>query len=196
MAEFRKIWQADEAEIYGGDERIDHLNNRVDHEEKFTVGQMEVTALKTPCHTKGHICYYVTHPDSDSRIVLTGDTLFIAGCGKFFEGTAAEMHRNLNEVLAKLPDDTLVYPGHEYTYSNLKFAQHIEPGNENVRRKLEWASRCRERDEPTVPSTIAEEKEINPFMRTSSPEIQKKVGATDLIEVMARVRQAKNSFRG
>ncbi|KAK6016050.1 putative hydroxyacylglutathione hydrolase [Ostertagia ostertagi] len=139
------------------------------------------------------LCYYVTHPDSDSRIVLTGDTLFIAGCG---EELLPRCIATLNEVLAKLPDDTLVYPGHEYTYSNLKFAQHIEPSNENVKRKLEWAARCRERNEPTVPSTIAEEKEINPFMRTSSPEIQKKVGATDLIDVMARVRQAKNSFRG
>ncbi|KAK6046104.1 putative hydroxyacylglutathione hydrolase [Cooperia oncophora] len=176
MSEFRKIWKSDEAEIYGGDERIDHLNNRVDHEEKFQVGQMEVTALKTPCHTKGHICYYVTHPDSDNRIVLTGDTLFIAGCGKFFEG-------------------------HEYTYSNLKFAHHIEPSNEYIslterEEQAGVASRCRERNEPTVPSTIAEEKEINPFMRTTSAEIQKNVGATDLIEVMARVRQAKNSFRG
>nr|CDJ88057.1 SPla RYanodine receptor SPRY and Beta-lactamase domain containing protein [Haemonchus contortus] len=196
MGEFRKIWKADQAEIYGGDERIDHLNNKVDHEEKFRVGQMEVTALKTPCHTKGHICYYVTHPDCDSRIVLTGDTLFIAGCGRFFEGTADQMHRNLNEVLAGLPDSTLVYPGHEYTYSNLKFAHHIEPSNEAVKRKLEWALRCRERNEPTVPSTIAEEKEINPFMRTSSPEIQKMVGATDLIEVMARVRRTKDSFKG
>ncbi|VDM69219.1 unnamed protein product [Strongylus vulgaris] len=196
MGEFRKIWPADKVEAYGGDERIEHLTHKVEHEEKFKVGEMEITAFKTPCHTKGHICYYVSHPGDDNRILLTGDTLFIAGCGKFFEGNGAEMHHNLNEVLGKLPDETQVYPGHEYTLSNLKFAQHIEPSNEHVKTKLEWAAKLRARHEPTVPSTIGEEKETNPFMRTWSPEIQKKVGATDLIKVMDLVRQAKNSFRG
>ncbi|VDO75153.1 unnamed protein product [Heligmosomoides polygyrus] len=194
MGEFRKIWSAGEAQIYGGDERIDHLSHKM-----FAFSVLcsdQVTALHTPCHTRGHICYYVTHPDSNDRIVLTGDTLFIAGCGKFFEGNGSEMHHNLNEILAKLPDDTLVYPGHEYTYSNLKFAHHIEPSNESVKRKLEWASQRRERNEPTVPSTIAEEKETNPFMRMGSAEIQKKVGATDPAVVMDRVREEKNSFRG
>ncbi|RCN32548.1 metallo-beta-lactamase domain protein [Ancylostoma caninum] len=86
MGEFRKIWPADKAIVYGGDDRIDNLSHKVEHEEKFTVGEMEVTAFKTPCHTKGHVCYYVSHPGDDHRILLTGDTLFIAGCGKFFEG--------------------------------------------------------------------------------------------------------------
>ncbi|KAL6736078.1 hypothetical protein Aduo_006468 [Ancylostoma duodenale] len=214
MGEFRKIWPADKAVVYGGDDRIDHLSHKVEPEEKFTVGEMEVrmgvsagstscrikclqvVAFKTPCHTKGHVCYYVSHPGDDHRILLTGDTLFIAGCGKFFEGNGAEMHRNLNEILGKLPDDTRVYPGHEYTLSNLKFAHHIEPSNEHVKRKLDWAAKLQARNEPTVPSTIGEEKETNPFMRTWAPEIQQKVGATDLVQVMDRVRQAKNSFRG
>ncbi|VDM57954.1 unnamed protein product [Angiostrongylus costaricensis] len=196
MNEFRKIWPAEEAEIYGGDNRIDHLSRKVEHEEKFHVGEMEITALKTPCHTKGHICYYVSHPGDKHPIVLTGDTLFIAGCGKFFEGSAAEMHHNLNEILAKLPNDTYVYPGHEYTYSNLKFAHHIEPSNENVKRKLEWAAQKKAQNIPTVPSTIGEEKETNPFMRTTSSEIQQKVGATELVTVMDRVREAKNRFKG
>ncbi|KAE9418377.1 hypothetical protein Angca_004165, partial [Angiostrongylus cantonensis] len=180
--------------IYGGDNRIDHLSRKVEHEEKFRVGEMEITALKTPCHTKGHICYYVSHSGDKRPIVLTGDTLFIAGCGKFFEGSAAEMHHNLNEILAKLPNDTYVYPGHEYTYSNLKFAHHIEPSNEDVKRKLEWAAQKKEQNVPTVPSTIGEEKKTNPFMRTTSSEIQQNVGATELVTVMDRVREAKNRF--
>ncbi|KJH47899.1 hydroxyacylglutathione hydrolase [Dictyocaulus viviparus] len=195
MNEFRKLWPSENVQIYGGDSRIDNLNRKVEHNEKFCIGQMEVIALKTPCHTKGHICYYVSHSGDNRNIVLTGDTLFIAGCGKFFEGTAAEMHHNLNEVLAKLPDDTYVYPGHEYTLSNLKFAHYIEPNNENVKRKLEWAAQQKAKNVPTVPSTIAEEKETNPFMRTFSPEIQQKVGAVELVTVMNLVREAKNNFK-
>ena len=82
-----------------------------------------MTALHTPCHTQDSICFYFE--DGPERAVFTGDTLFIGGCGRFFEGNATEMHKALNEVLASLPDDTKVYPGHEYTKGNVRFAKKV-----------------------------------------------------------------------
>lgn len=93
------------------------------------VGNIVVKALHTPCHTRGHICYYITTTDSASPQVFTGDTLFIAGCGKFFEGTAQDMYHSLLQVLRVLPLDTRVWCGHEYTVKNLQFAKTIEPNN-------------------------------------------------------------------
>ncbi|KAL8656746.1 MAG: hypothetical protein Q9226_002560, partial [Calogaya cf. arnoldii] len=90
------------------------------NEETFKIGQnISVKALRTPCHTQDSICWLME--DGDETVVFTGDTLFIGGCGRFFEGTPAEMHTALNKTLAALPDDTKVYPGHEYTKQNVKF---------------------------------------------------------------------------
>ena len=83
-----------------------------DHGATFNIGSIEVKALHTPCHTQDSICYYFK--DGDHKVVFTGDTLFIGGCGRFFEGTPEEMHKALNGVLAKLPDDTKVYVGRQH----------------------------------------------------------------------------------
>lgn len=87
----------------------------------FPLGNIVVKGLYTPCHTQDSICWFLQDGDAQ-RVVFTGDTLFHAGCGKFFEGNAAEMETALNKTLAALPDDTKVFPGHEYTKSNVKFA--------------------------------------------------------------------------
>ena len=99
----------------------------VEHGDKHTIGDIQISCLFTPCHTTGHVCYYVTQ-DTD-RIVFTGDTLFIGGCGRFFEGTA-EMMYSAMEKLGSLPPDTKVYCGHEYSLQNLAFADHVEPSNQ------------------------------------------------------------------
>jgi hydroxyacylglutathione hydrolase len=111
------------------------------------------------------VCYYVEDASANERAVFTGDTLFIAGCGRFFEGTPEQMHEALNGKLGHLPDDTRVYCGHEYTVTNLKFAASVEPENGAVAKKLQWAQAERDAGRFTVPSTIEEEKTINPFMR-------------------------------
>lgn len=93
--------------VYGGDDRIPALTIKVGHDETLKIGsKLSVQTLFTPCHTTGHICYYVTSESGD-RAVFTGDTLFIAGCGRFFEGTAEQMYHALIEVLSKLPPDTV-----------------------------------------------------------------------------------------
>src|SRR6185295_15963202 len=117
----------------------------------FRWGGSEVRALHIPGHTLGAVAYVI------EDAVFTGDTLFLAGCGRLFEGTPAMMFRSLNEVLGKLDPKTRVYCGHEYTVSNLLFAASVEPENSKVQARLARARQLRERGETTVGSSLVEE---------------------------------------
>ena len=119
----------------------------------------------------------------------------MTGCGRFFEGTALQMYDALVNKLGSLPDDTLVFCGHEYTVNNLKFALKVEPSNEDVQKKLVWAQAQRTLKKPTVPSTIADEKRINPFMRVIVPSLQQSVGAPDAVTCMRDIRTQKDNFK-
>ncbi|KAM5126765.1 hydroxyacylglutathione hydrolase, mitochondrial-like, partial [Mantella aurantiaca] len=123
------------------------------------------------------------------------DTLFVAGCGKFFEGTAEEMYKALIEILGNLPPETRVYCGHEYTINNLKFARHVEPNNEQIKQKLSWAKETYNNGEPTIPSTLAEEFTFNPFMRVREKSVQDHAGERDPISTMASIRKEKDNFK-
>uniref|UniRef100_A0AAQ5YLV2 Hydroxyacylglutathione hydrolase, mitochondrial n=1 Tax=Amphiprion ocellaris TaxID=80972 RepID=A0AAQ5YLV2_AMPOC len=182
--------------VYGGDDRVDAITKKVSHSNTFKVGSLNVKCLLTPCHTTGHICYYVTKENStEPPAVFTGDTLFVAGCGKFFEGTAEQMYKALIEILGRLPPETRVYCGHEYTVSNLKFARHVEPDNEVIQKKLAWAKEKCSNGEPTIPSTLADEFTFNPFMRVKETSVQEHVKQTDPIETMRNLRKEKDGFR-
>jgi hydroxyacylglutathione hydrolase len=157
------------------------------HNSTFQVGGIKVTALHTPCHTQDSICYFFE--DGEDKAVFTGDTLFIAGCGRFFEGTAAEMHKALNSVLASLPDDTKVYPGHEYTASNVKFGDTIVQ-NEATKRLKQF---CAENKQTQGKFTIGDEKKHNVFMRLEDPAVQKATGKTEAVDVMKALRDMKNN---
>ncbi|XP_039348961.1 hydroxyacylglutathione hydrolase-like protein isoform X2 [Mauremys reevesii] len=157
-----------ELQVYGADERIGALTHKVTHNEELKFGDINVRCLFTPCHTSGHMCYFMWEENSpDAPALFSGDTLFIGGCGKFFEGTAEQMYKNLTEILGALPKDTKVFCGHEYTVRNLKFALKVEPENESVKKKLAWAKLRDDEDLPTVPSTLQEEFHYNPFLRVS-----------------------------
>lgn len=181
--------------VYGGDDRIGALTNKITDGDQFTIGSLKVRCMFTPCHTSGHICYYVTGPSGEQPAVFTGDTLFVGGCGKFFEGNGSQMYTALVDKLGSLPKDTKVYCGHEYTLSNLKFASHVEPNSEAIKSKMEWATNQRSRNEPTIPSTIGVEFEYNPFMRVREPSVQQHAGSTDPVQVMDALRNEKNNFR-
>jgi hydroxyacylglutathione hydrolase len=190
---------------YKGDAaRIPGFTDPVEEGERVRVGGLEARVLFIPAHTRGHIAY--AFPDA----VFSGDTLFAGGCGRLFEGNPAMMHEALNVKLAALPDETLVYCGHEYTESNLRFAITVEPGNRRLQEKL---ARVRERragaaadwhdaeeGEMTIPSTIGEERATNPFMRVGEPEIVANVREhypdteTDPVTVLERVREMKDRF--
>jgi len=187
--------------VYGGDERIDCLTKKVSHDDHLKIGSLGVKCLFTPCHTTGHICYYVTsktESGDESKAVFTGDTLFIGGCGRFFEGTPDQMNTALNEILTNLSDDTNVYCGHEYTTANLKFGLHVEPENEDIVKALKEAQELRSMlpPVPTVPSTIGKEKLINPFMRVDKTPVRDHSGnTTSNIDTMRFLRTEKDTFK-
>ena len=154
--------------------------------------------LETPGHTAGHIAYFNADGAGDP-ILFCGDTLFAAGCGRLFEGTPAQMHGSLSKLVG-LPDATRVCCAHEYTLSNLRFAQAVEPRNEDVVRQLAEGQSLRARGEPTLPSRIGLERRINPFVRVAEPAVVEAAlrhGATGTgaSEVLAAIRTWKNEFR-
>jgi hydroxyacylglutathione hydrolase len=152
-----------------------------------------------PGHTAGHIAYYAASIDG-TPLVFCGDTLFSGGCGRLFEGTPAQMVDSLVKLTA-LPGDTRVCCTHEYTLGNLKFATAVEPGNAELIHYRQQCEQRRSRGEPTLPSTIALEKEINPFLRARQPAVAQSAhgynGADegDEVAVFAALRQWKNEFR-
>lgn len=154
--------------------------------------------IDVPGHTAGHIAYFAAAVDG-VPLLFCGDTLFSGGCGRIFEGTPAQMLASLG-ALAALPPATRVCCAHEYTLSNLRFAQAVEPGNAEL---IEYTRRCqalREQNRPTLPSTIGTERAINPFLRSRQPAIAKAVrahapSANDEVAVFAALREWKNTFR-
>ncbi|XP_057520263.1 hydroxyacylglutathione hydrolase cytoplasmic [Amaranthus tricolor] len=184
--------------VFGGSiDNVKGCTDKMDNGDKISLGaETNVLCLHTPCHTKGHISYYVTGKEDESPAVFTGDTMFIAGCGKFFEGTAEQMYQSLCVTLSSLPKPTRVYCGHEYTVKNLQFALTVEPENAKIAEKLLWAQNQRKSGSPTIPSTIAEELETNPFMRVDLPEIQEKVGSNSAVEALREIRKLKDNWRG
>ncbi|TVY80053.1 putative hydroxyacylglutathione hydrolase [Fusarium oxysporum f. sp. cubense] len=159
------------------------------HGETFKLGDITFKGVHTPCHTQDSICFFVE--DGKDKAVFTGDTLFIGGCGRFFEGNAEEMHEALNKRLAALPDDTVVYPGHEYTKANVKFAASVSQ-RDAVQKLHSFAENNKV---TTGKFTIGDEKEHNVFMRVEDPEIQKQTGETEPVAVMAKLREMKNNFK-
>ncbi|RFN45971.1 putative hydroxyacylglutathione hydrolase [Fusarium flagelliforme] len=158
------------------------------HGETFKLGDITFKGVHTPCHTQDSICFFAQ--DGNDKAVFTGDTLFIGGCGRFFEGNAEEMHEALNKRLAALPDDTVVYPGHEYTKANVKFAASVS-SRDAVQNLHSFAENNKI---TTGKFTIGDEKEHNVFMRVQDPEIQKQTGESEPVAVMAKLREMKNNF--
>ncbi|KQU48255.1 hydroxyacylglutathione hydrolase [Sphingomonas sp. Leaf339] len=144
-------------------ERIPTLDTFVREGDVIRLGSHTGKVLAVPGHTAGHVAFHF----ADDAILFTGDTLFAMGCGKLFEGTPAEMWANM-ERYAAMPADTVVYCGHEYTKSNAAFAAHVEPDNAAIADRRAAVDALRARNEPTVPTTIGQERDTNPFMRAGS----------------------------
>ena len=160
---------------------------------------LRVRVMDIPGHTAGHIAYFGDVSGVPS--VFCGDTLFAAGCGRLFEGTAQQMWTSLS-ALAALPPDTRVYCGHEYTLANLRFAAAVEPANAAIDRRSARERAKRSAGVPTVPSTMADELQTNPFLRAGDPVVraaaQRQAGrelARD-VDVFAALREWKNGFTG
>ncbi len=160
--------------------------------ESICVLGQDFSVLAVPGHTRGHLAYLMP------GAVFCGDTLFGAGCGRLFEGTPQQMAESLAK-LAALPDSTLIYCAHEYTEANLRFALAVEPENRAIQRRREAVAEARARGAATVPSTLAEEKSSNPFLRCAEAAVaaaarQRNPEAKSALEVFAALREWKNNF--
>ncbi|HMA30337.1 MAG TPA: hydroxyacylglutathione hydrolase [Casimicrobiaceae bacterium] len=157
---------------------------------------LPLDVVDIPGHTAGHIAF--VSPDED--LLFCGDTLFAAGCGRLFEGTPAQMWASLSK-LAALPGTTRVYCGHEYTMANLRFASAVEPANPALPARVSREQAKRDAGAPTLPSTIAEERATNPFLRAEVPGVVAAASAhagralTQAVDVFAELREWKNGFQ-
>ena len=183
------------AEVFGpATESITGLTRPLRGGEKIRLGAIdaEFRVIAVPGHTRGHLGYY------GSGCLFCGDTLFTGGCGRLFEGTPAQMHDSLMR-LTSLPEQTRVYCAHEYTEVNLRFALAVEPGNRQLRQRVNEVAVARAKGWATVPSSIALEKATNPFLRCGEPEVvasaQSRVaGAIEPVEVFTVLREWRNTF--
>ena len=160
-------------------------------ENQFKFGNYTVEVLLIPGHTFGHIAFFFR----EDKILFCGDTLFIGGCGKIFEGTIKQMYESL-KLIKQLPDETIIYCGHEYTRYNLRFALSLEASNPELKKAYKNAKILHQKSEPTVPSSIAQEKLINPFFRLDSKEIRDKLNMKNKtnLEVFKKIRSLKDFF--
>lgn len=162
-------------------------------------GALRLRVLATPGHTLEHIAYISEGGESGEKFVLSGDTLFIGGCGRVFEGTMAQMYESL-VALARLPDETRVYCGHEYTTANLRFAAAVEPESEAIRARLVEVEALRAAGAPTVPGRLREERTTNPFLRVEEAAVKRAAEAHcgetlhTPLEVFSALREWKNNF--
>ncbi|NUP14304.1 MAG: hydroxyacylglutathione hydrolase [Polyangiaceae bacterium] len=170
--------------------RVPGVTKLVNDGDTFDIAGLHVRCITVPGHTLGAVSFVI------GDAVFTGDTLFIGGCGRLFEGTPAQMYDSLCVRLAALPGDTRVYCGHEYTASNARFAAVVEPGNDAITKLAERAKAAGQNKEPTVPSTIAAELAHNPFMRVREPSYKARYGSDDPATVLGKVRAEKDNFRG
>jgi hydroxyacylglutathione hydrolase len=184
------------APVYGPrGEPIPQLSHAVGGGDAATIPQLGLRfeVLAIPGHTRAHVAYY------GANMLFCGDTLFACGCGRVFEGTPEQMYDSLAQ-LAALPDDTLVYCGHEYTLANIGFAKAVEPQNAALAARERADAALRAQNRPTLPSTIGREKATNPFLRCLEPAVvesaNKYLGAraSTPAQVFAAIRRWKNEF--
>ncbi|MEW9919677.1 hydroxyacylglutathione hydrolase [Marimonas sp. MJW-29] len=171
--------------------RLPDLDVEVSEGDRVKLGSLEAEIFDVSGHTVGHIAFYVP----GAKACFTADSLMALGCGRLFEGTAAQMWGSMQKLMA-LPADTVICSGHEYTQSNAKFALTVDPENAALISRADAINAARAKDEPTVPSTLSTELETNPFLRAADPGIRANLGmptAPDA-EIFAEIRKRKDNF--
>ena len=185
--------------VYGPDSaNIPQISHRLYEGDCISLADTNFSVLEIPGHTLDHIAYTAS-PEGESPLVFCGDTLFTAGCGRIFEGSAEQMYQSLQK-LAALPDATRIYCAHEYTLSNLAFAATVEPTSQALQDKTAADEKKRQQGLPTVPSTLAIERETNPFLRCHLSPLALAASQhsarelSDPVEVMREIRLWKDTF--
>jgi len=208
-----------ETKIYAGDIEAITVPGCTEHMkdgDSVIIDGMTITAIHSPCHTKGHVLYlfkvndspnnpigtikenkdanghWVEYVDGINRALFTGDTIFAGGCGRFFEGNGGDMLKVMDNV-ETFPEDLYVFCGHEYSFDNATFGLMVEPENPAMQEFMAKAKAAKEKGTFLMPPTLKEEKTYNVFMRCRTKEIQEKLKCTDPVECMNKLREAKNN---
>ncbi len=173
--------------------RIPGLDVMLGDGDRTVFGEQTARVFAVPGHTSGHIAFWFEAAET----LFSGDTLFSLGCGRLFEGSPAQIWDSLQSLRA-LTDSTRVYCGHEYTQSNGRFALTVDPDNAALQQRMEEVAALRERNQPTIPTTIGMERRTNPFLRADDPGVQSAIGMSGApsVEVFAELRRRKDHFRG
>ncbi len=171
--------------------RLPEIDQTVKCGSTYQFGMHEARFIDTPGHTIGHVAIYF----ASQNLLFTGDTMFALGCGRLFEGTAEQMWQSLS-TLATLPDETIVYCGHEYTHANAAFALSVDPDNEQLQARANEVDQLRTKGLPTLPTTIGAEKATSPFLRPADKKIRARLNMPDAsdVEVFAEIRRHKDNF--
>ena len=171
--------------------RISNVDIFVSDNENVNIAGVSTNVIHTPGHTLGHVCFYMPK----EKCLFSGDTLFYLGCGRVFEGTMGQMWLSLVK-LRSLPDETTVYCGHEYTLSNMKFANYIESNNPLLNKVSLDIKNKREKGLPTIPFNLGIEKKINPFLRADDDDFIQSVGlrSNNASESFGKIRLKKDNF--
>jgi hydroxyacylglutathione hydrolase len=172
-------------------DRIPGIDIGVSEDDVISLGRRQARVILTPGHTSGHIVYHF----AEDCALFCGDTLFVMGCGRLFEGTPEQMYNSLQKLKA-LPPSTRIYCTHEYTQTNGRFALSVEPDNSHTQQKMLEVLQLRAENKSTVPSTIEQERATNPFFRVDSISIQKTLGLEyeSPVQVFTELRKCKDSF--
>jgi len=172
--------------------RIGALDVPLSEGDYAQVGRIAASVIETPGHTAGHICYWF----EQDEIAFCGDTLFALGCGRVFETPLSVMWDSLSKLADRLPGETEIYCGHEYTQANARFAVTVEPDNVVLKGRVEEIARLRAAGRATLPTTMVLELATNPFLRAEEPEVQAALGmaGADPAAVFAELRTRKDRF--
>ena len=189
--ELKKIYNAKVLGFEGDKHRIPGIDITVKDKEVWNFGNSAVKIFHIPGHTLGHICFFF----EKEKIVFTGDTLFSLGCGRIFEGDHKQMLDSLNKI-KKLPKDTKIYCGHEYTYKNAEFCMKYDSNNNDLKKKFEKIKKLKLQNLPTIPSTLEDELKSNIFLRCDEKELKIKLNMKNQedFKVFKKVRDLKDSF--
>jgi len=189
--ELKKLYNAKVIGFYGDQHRIPGINIKLKDNEVWIFGNSPVKILHVPGHTLGHICFFF----KKEKMVFTGDTLFSLGCGRIFEGDHKEMLDSLNKI-KKLPKNTNIYCGHEYTYKNAEFCMKYDEENINLRKKFEKIKKLRSQNLPSLPTTLADELNSNIFLRCDQKDLKIKLNMVNRedLEVFKKIRDLKDTF--